>query len=153
MAMIDLPTGGYQATFRILPDGISRVEVPVPEGQVLGSFIENGAETSVRPTSPPPMQPGAVPSGPPKRGWLRSALPFVLLLMVAAVSWIFWRSRTHAPFDDFWAPAFASAKAITIYNAEDRAYGLPCATQADDPRTLGMYRVPCKQGHGLESPT
>src|SRR5450631_1261643 len=31
MARIDIPTGGYRATFRILANGISEVDVPVAE--------------------------------------------------------------------------------------------------------------------------
>ncbi len=146
MARIDIPIGGYHATFRILPNGISRVEVPIAEENVVESSIEECSETSIGHKSPSPIQPEAIPFRPGNRAWLRSGLPLVVLVTVAAVSWIVWHSRNHTPFDDFWDPAFASTKAITIYNAENPAYRLPCATQNNDPGLPGKYIVPCQQG-------
>lgn len=152
MARIDIPTGGYQATFRILPNGTSPVEPPVAEGHAVESSIVECSETSIGPRPPSLIQPAAVLSRPGKRAWQPSLLPLAILMAVAAVSWIFWLSHNHTPFEDFWAPAFASAKPITIYNAENRAYRLPCTTQTDDPRAPGKYyRPPCKQGQLFEA--
>lgn len=147
MPRIDIPVGGYHAVFRVCQDEHPRVESAL-EGHTdalgeapFGGLIEH--------RSPFQIEKSAVT---PSTGGKHTRLQLGLMsatIIVAAASCLIWKSRSHGPFEEFWAPAFASSKAITIYNADSPAYRLRWragATQNDNPHVRGFFGMEDKVG-------
>jgi hypothetical protein len=148
MVRIDIPTGGYHATFRMIQHEVS------PSGAHLETEVpfETPLEASVK----SPVQ----NLGPSKTGWVRWLqwrLLVPVLVTIAGGGWTVWRLNKHTIFEDFWAPAFASSKAITIYNADNPAFRLRSRIAASGkdnahlPERFGMDMVPLKQGQTLQA--
>jgi hypothetical protein len=149
MPKIEIPVGGYHATFRLIHDTNSRAGAPVQ----LENSLEDRVEAPVKPHSWPPVHQSRARSR-----TLHLAILSVGLTTVAGLLWVLLQQRQHWAFEEFWAPAFTSAKAITIYNADSPAYRLRWrigATQNDDPRVLGFFgaddKVLFKQGEKVEA--
>ncbi len=149
MARIDIPTGGYHAMFRILRGA---------QEEHIDSSLENADQTSL---GHGPFLSRSEALALPSRhghGWMIAALSSPLVLMIAAgVVWAVWLSNKHTRFEEFWAPALASSKAITIYNADSPAYRLRCHTPADKSSIphvsglLGTETAPCTMRDSIES--
>ncbi len=145
MARIDIPTGGYHATFRVLHGA--------REEHIDGS-LENVQQTSFAHGPSLPQSEAVAPSGHQGHAWMVVSLSSALVLLITAgVFWGIWLSNKHTRFEEFWAPALASSKPITIYNADSPAYRLRCDTPAERngvPPVAGTENASCAVGGRID---
>ena len=144
---IDIPVGGYHAVFRVFQEEHPRVG-PALESHTdalaeerSGGLIDHRSPFQIEKTAFTPSTAG-------KHTRLQLGLISTTIILAAA-GCLIWESRSHRPFEEFWAPAFASSKAITIYNADSPAYRLRWragATQNDNPRVRGFFGMDDKVG-------
>lgn len=156
MIRIDVPTGGYHASFRALSEAPQKAAA-----QTANSHDEsgNGPEMFAGAGSALPADRSGAGSAKGTRSWLRIGASFLLLLTVAGVCWAVWRPHKVTLFEQFWAPALSSPKAITIYNADNPAYRLRCDGEGmrnQNPFLLaqapiGLHNVPCEQTKGIKA--